>query len=250
MALQVNLRFSTEFLEDQIRNFARLIVVVLAGLMVISSLFVRVYTFDSNTPSAQALWNQREMFIFVEQNKLGWSQNLAVFLLSTAKRVLGIQTQPNFRRIDCIAFTVSDHGVEKHVAKGMNIVGAIAPYNGVPHVFLGTDGGTSVERWTGSGFAQLPKPEAAEVLESFQYLNDLYKREGWSQVHLLPVKADAEHALSLMGVPFAVRAIHADGDSNRIELIRQDARGAVQVLFESRDESRFVSAREYRDLIE
>ena len=123
---------------------------------------MRVRTYDVITPGAQALWNHDELYIFVEQNKVAWSQSIWSFSWSAGQRALGIQ----------------------------------------------------------------------------------------SGVQLLLPRGTADHSVLLGDTQFVMRVTHTDDGTTRVELINSSEPKPVRVLYDFKDKTGFLSAREYKGLTE
>lgn len=221
------------------------------GLIVlILGVLVPIRTHDVITSDAHAVWNKDELYIFVKQNKLGWSQSLWAFAWSVAKGVLGLVPRPTFKRIDCLVYHVTNSDIDEHLVKDLN-AGIFAPYKGSLYAFLGGGPETrGVFRWTGREFARLPASEAAAIESSFTYVDELFAREGWSEAVVLPVRGTADHAVVLDGIPFTVRATQTDDGTSRIELIKTNDTKSVRVVYQFKNEGGFLSAGAYKHLVE
>lgn len=223
----------------------------LIGLVVlVAGMLIHIRTYSVNTPGAQALWNQNELYIFAEQNKVAWSQNVWSFLWSGGKRTLMIQTAAHFHRIDCLVYRITSTTEEDHLAKGWHVDGTIAPYKGVPHAFIGGEDTSGVYRWTGKDFVRLSPSEATDARSSYTYTGELFKHEGWTEVHVLPVRGTAEQALVLGGIPFTLRAIQTQDGMSKIELIKANDPKSIRVLYDFKNTTGFLSSAEYRTFVE
>jgi len=112
------------------RGLLRLTLIGLIVLLVGTVIHIRPYSVA--TPSAQALWNQNELYIFVEQNKVASSQNIWSFSWTVAQGPFGFKNTPAFHRLDCLVYRVTSSKIEEHLAKGWDVAGTIAPYKGYP----------------------------------------------------------------------------------------------------------------------
>jgi hypothetical protein len=230
------------------RKFLR--VAATALVVFIAGKFIHIRTYDVTTPGAQALWNQNELYIFVEQNKLAWSQDVWSFCWTLAKGLVRIPTRPDFQRIDCTVYRVTSSKVEEHLAKGWHVAGAVAPYKGIPHAFIGGDRDAGVYRWTGNDFVKLSPSEALAATSGYTYTDELFKREGWAQMHVLPVRGSADFKLTIGGVAFTVRSSQSDDGTSRVELGKGTEPVSTEVVYEFRNKVGFLSATGYRSLVE
>jgi hypothetical protein len=190
-------------------------VVGIGLVLLVVGVFVPIRSQDIITSGAQALWNKDELYIFVEQNKMVWSQNLWSFSWGFIKRSLTAATPPTFRRIDSTVYRVTSTTLEEDLAKGWHVVWAIAPFKGVPHAFMGVDHNWGVYRWLGNGFEQLSSSEALAAKSGYASMDDLFTREGWTQLHVLPVRGTADYKLTLANVEYVIRATQLKTDQVR-----------------------------------
>ena len=225
-------------------------VAAIALAVFLAGMLFHIRTYDVTTPGAQALWNQNELYIFVEQNKLVWSQDVWSFSLTLAKGLLRIPTAPDFQRIDCTVYRITSSKVEEHLATGWHVAGAVAPYKGIPHAFIGGDRDAGVYRWTGNDFVKLSPAEALAASSGYTYMDELFKRDGWTQTHVLPVRGSADYKVTLGGVAFTVRSTQAEDGTSKIELRQGTDPGRTEVVYESRNKVGFLSATEYKRLVE
>jgi hypothetical protein len=202
------------------------------------------------TSGAQALWNGNELYIFVEQNKLAWSQNLWSFSWSAVKSWMTAATPPSFHRIDSTVYRVTSTALEERLAKGWQVAGSIAPYKGVPHAFMGVDRNWNVYRWTGTDFVQLSASERFAAKSGYTYMDELFKREGWTQSQVLPVRGSADHTLTLGGTPFLIRAAQTEDGTSRIEIVSARDPNSTRVVYQFKNVVGLVSATEYKHLTE
>ena len=237
------------------RRLLRLTLIALFVLLV--GMVIRIRPCDVVTPGAQALWNQNELYIVVEQNKVASSQNVWSFSWSLAKGRLGIPTAPSFHRIDCIVYLITSSKVEEHLAKGWHVAGTVAPYKGIPHAFIGGDRDAGVYRWTGNNFAKLSPSEALRASSGYTYTDELFKRVGWSRADLLPVRESKDYAVTLGGVQFTLRVTQMLEETSskvttasRIELINGSDAKSVRILYEFKDKHGLLSSSEYKRLTE
>jgi hypothetical protein len=231
---------------------------LIAFVVLVTGLLIRIRTCNVVTASADAVWHQNELYIFVEQNKLAWSQNLWSSLWSLAKGTLLIPTSPDFHRIDCIVYRVTNTTAEEHLAKGWHIAGSIAPYKGMPHAFIGGESDArGVYRWTGKDFVRLTPSETEAAESGYTYTEELFKREGWSRADVLPVRGSRDYTIVLEGKHFILRAMQTINETtsnvtetSKIELIKDDDPKSMQVLYDLKDKSGFLSPEEYKRFVE
>jgi hypothetical protein len=229
------------------RALLRLTLVVF--IVVLVGMVIRIRPFDVITSGAQALWNQNELYIFVEQNKVASSQSVWSFSWSLAKGWLAIPSSASFHRIDCTVYRITSSAVEEHFAKGWNVAGSLAPYKGMPHAFIGGKQDAGVYRWTGDGFAKLSPSEALAVQSGYTYTDDLFKHEGWSGVQFLLPRGTADHRVVLGGIPFVIRVTHTDDGITKIELIRTEDPKSVSLLYDFKNMAGFLSNVQYKGLV-
>lgn len=209
------------------------------------------------TSSGQALSSANELYVFVEQNKLAWSENLWSFAWRSIKTWLTATTPPSFHRIDCTVYHITNNAVDEHRAEGWHVIGALAPYKGEPHAFMGSDLNWEVYRWTGAEFSKLSPAERSAAKSGYTYSDELFKREGWTQEYVLPVRGTAEHRIILAGIPVTIKATQFSEDTrsvspitSKIDLIRGDDPKSSQVLYNFTDKTVFLSAQEYKRFTE
>jgi len=230
------------------RGLLRLTLIGLIVLLVGTVIHIRPYSVA--TPSAQALWNQNELYIFVEQNKVASSQNIWSFSWTVAQGPFGFKNTPAFHRLDCLVYRVTSSKIEEHLAKGWDVAGTIAPYKGVPHAFIGGNRDAGVYEWTGNDFAKLTPTEAVAANSGYTNTDELFKREGWSGVQFLLPRGTADHSVLLGDTQFVMRVTHTDDGTTRVELINSSEPKPVRVLYDFKDKTGFLSAREYKGLTE
>lgn len=204
---------------------------------------------DVTTSGAQAIWSKDEIFIFVSQNKLAWSNNVWTFTWQMAKDALGLASPPTFKRIDCLVYRVTNTAIGEHSVKDLNAAGIFVPYRGSIYALIGGESHRTL-KWEGDRFTAVPAAEAAALDGSFTYTDELLKREGWAQTFLFPVRGSADNQLILGGASMTVRATQsADGES-KIELIKTNDSKGSQVLYRFKNTGGFLSADGYKHLVE
>lgn len=219
-------------------------VAVLAGV-------VKIRIHDVITSGAQAVWNQEELYVFVEQNKVGWSESVWSFASQVIKGAFGVATPPTFKRIDCLVYRITKDTVERRTAKGWHVAGTIAPFRGSLYAFVGGGSpGGGVFRWDGENFLRLSASDAESLQQSFTYRDDLFAREGWSQIPaLLPGSRPARHSITLTGIPFTINASQTEDGTSTIELVNEQAHSA-QTIYQFKNEPGFMGSGAYRHLVE
>ncbi len=219
-------------------------------IALVAGAFVPIRSGDISTSSAQAIWNGNEVYVFVQQNKLGWSQNLWSFSWSTVKRWMTAATPPSFHRIDCVVYRVTNTAIEERVAKGWQVAGSVAPYKGVPHAFMGEDRNWNVYRWTGTDFVQLSPSERLAAKSGYTYTDELFKREGWAQSQVLPVRVSADHSLTLVSIPLVIRATQTDDGMSTIQIMNARDVASTRLVYQFKNRVGLVSAAEYKEMTE
>ena len=218
--------------------------------LLIIGVLVRIRTYDVITSGAQALWTQDELFVLVSQNKLGWSQNLWVFMWRLGKGALGIAAPPSFKRIDCIVYRITPEGTEEHLVKDVNAAGIFVPYAGSVYSIAGKDS-QQILKWDGNRFAPVPPADAAAIQGSFTYADEPFKRWGWSQINpLLPVRSSADHELILNGCRMDLKATQTPDGGSSIELVKTDDPKNTRTLYGFKNKGGFLSAEEYKRFVE
>lgn len=228
-----------------------LTVAALIGIAILGAL-IPIRSCDVITSGGEVLGNGSDLYIFVEQNKLAWSENLWFFSRRLVRRWLNGTSPPDFRRIDCTVYHITGKTVYRNQAKGWHVIGALAPYRGAPHAFMGSDLNWDVYRWTGSEFSRLPSVEGTTAKSGHTYLRELFKRDGWIEGLILPVRGTAIHKFTLDGSPITIQASQTTEQSgsrlattSRLELIKNGDPKSTHVLYEFKDTSGFLTAHEY-----
>src|SRR6516164_2865201 len=218
-------------------------------VLLVICMMISVRTYDVITAGAQALWSQNELYIFVEQNKVAWSENVWSFVWHAVRLWLTAPSPPTFHRIDCTVYHITSDSIHESQAKGWHVAGSVAPYKGVPHAFIGGGPDTrGIYRWTGNGFERLSPSETLAVDSG--YTDEFFKREGWSGVQFLLPRGTADHNISLDGIRFTVHVTHTDDGTTEVELIRRDDPQAVRLLYHFKDHhSGFLSTAEYGSFV-
>jgi hypothetical protein len=122
---------------------------------------------------------------------------------------------------------------------------------------MGSDLNWEVYRWTGTEFSKLSPAERSAAKSGYTYLDELFKREGWEQEYVLPVRGTAEHRFTLGGVPVTIKATQFSEDTrsvfpitSKIDLIRGDDPKSLHVLYDFKDKTVFLSPAEYKRFTE
>jgi hypothetical protein len=219
-------------------------------ILIVAGALVRIRTYDVITSSAQAFWNDHELFVLVSQNKLAWSENLWAFVWRSGEGIVGFSSPPTFRRIDCLLYHFKAGSLGDYLIKDMNAAGIFVPYKGSIYSLAGGDS-QRVFKWDGSRFASIPANEASALQASFTYTDELFKREGWSQINpLLPVRGSAEHQLVLNGIPASIRATQSSDGESIIELITTRGPDNSRVVYKFKNTSGCISSGRYQRFVE
>jgi len=231
-------------------------VAIFIGIGLVGTL-IPIRSGDVITSGGQALSSANDLYIFVEQNKLAWSENLWSFSLRTVKAWLTAASPPHFHRIDCTVYHITSKMVDENQAKGWHVIGALAPYRGAPHAFMGTDLNWEVFRWTGAEFSKLSPAERTAARSQHEYIGDYFKNEGWTQEMILPVRGTASHRFTLGGVPVTIQATQTTEQTgsqirttSKLELIRGDDPKSSKILYDFTDQRNFLTRMQYRQLVE
>lgn len=149
-------------------------------LLLLIGLFVRLNWLSRNIPSAQVIWNDQQLYIFVDENNVLWSGSLIRSALDEIKTSVMAVPRPTKQVFVCKVFVWSQGALEAHEVRDFKCAGMLAPYDGHLYAFVGgREGG--VFRWTGRAFEKLDSAEEKSVLGSFTLRNNLFAREHWSQ---------------------------------------------------------------------
>jgi hypothetical protein len=115
---------------------------------------------------------------------------------------------------------------------------------------MGQDHDWGVYRWTKTGFVLLSPSEQAAAKTGYTNMTELFKREGWSEAEVLPVRKMSEQHVALGGVAFVVRSTQSDDGMSKIEIIRADKPAVIRYVYEFKDETAFVDAEGYKRVTE
>lgn len=221
------------------------------AILFVLGFMIPIHTHDVSTSSAQAFWNQSELFVLVSQNKIAWSQNLWGFIWRVGEGAFGTNWPPTFKRIDCLVYHVTNSGVDEHFVKDLNASGVFVPYHGSIYALLGGQpGGRAVLKWDVERFAEVSMPEASLVDASFVYRDELFKREGWQRADpLFPVRGSADHEVRLTGGRVVLHVVQTTDGESRIEIVGPVDINKTQLLYSFKDEAGFLAAESYTRLI-
>src|SRR2546421_1844082 len=162
------------------KTHKRLFIFIALAMLLTIALSVRLNWLSRTIPLAQVLWNDREVYIVVDENNVLWSGNLVRSEIWDIETFLTAVPPPTKQIFVCKMFVWTHGKLEAHEIRNFRCAAMLAPYQGRVHAFVeGRNGG--VWRWNGSSFDKLDAAEEKTVEGSFTLRNDLFQREHWSQ---------------------------------------------------------------------
>ncbi len=225
--------------------FAR---IVLAVLLVIA-LSVRVSWLSTNIPSAQVLWNDREIYVFVDENNVLWSGNLLRSAIGEIKTSLTAVPPPTKQVFVCKAFVWTNGGLEAHEIRDFQCASTLAPYRGRVHAFVGGRN-EGVWRWTGSSFVKLDAADEKTALGSFRLRTELFQREHWSQDWLFYPFAGTEKMLDIPLRDGTVKLVSKHEGNSLVISLKSSAQAQPVLVYRGEDKKGYISQKEAKRLLQ
>ena len=160
----------------------KFLLLLVVGTILFGMFYQRYWT-RSETADVIALWNDKELFTFVNVHRYGFSCGYLTQLLIMA----GIPVlTPRLLREDTLVYHYQSGQLGRFEIKDFTTTGGFIPFEGQLYKLIG--GNTyplPIWRWTGSTFERLPDKEAGELRarmnSQFRYASDQLKAEGWQE---------------------------------------------------------------------